>query len=75
MFMDVDIDEEWLDKVFRETEGQGYDWLNIALTQVIPLGVQRDNKWICSEWVAYVLYKQRQKVNPGTLWRELCLQY
>jgi hypothetical protein len=76
-YLNISVDAEWLNKVFNETKGQGYDYVNIVLTQVLPLGLERPDKWICSEWCAYALFGQKSKMNPGQLYNrvrnELCL--
>ena len=70
-YVEVEVDGDWLLTVMAVTEGQKYDWLNILLTQVVPIGIQNDEKWICSEWVAYVLFKERLRLSPGGLWQKL----
>ena len=70
-FVDVELDEEWLAGVFSKTKGQKYDWINIFLTQVVPLGIENKEKWICSEWCGYVLFKEEQKVSPEDLYIEI----
>jgi len=35
--------------------GSKYDWAGIFLSQVIPAGVDIENKWFCSEFVSKVL--------------------
>lgn len=47
--------------------GDGYDWLAIALTFVLPLRLQSKNRWFCSELCAHAVGLTGQGVAPGDL--------
>jgi len=34
-----------------ETTGDGYDWIGMIISQVIPFTVKGKGKWYCSSWV------------------------
>ena len=40
---------------FEETEGQGYDWAGMLLSQFLPCKIKHRERWYCSEWIAYAL--------------------
>jgi len=40
---------------YNKTAGQPYDWLGMILSHVTPFRIKRNDKWYCSEWVAYAL--------------------
>jgi len=67
-YLEVEVDTDWLTKVFDKTKGQKYDWWNIFFTQIVPLEIERSDKWICSEWCGYVLTRQKCKLNPEQLY-------
>ena len=57
-FVPLDIDSEQLQTIldfFKETEGCGYDWVGMELSQFLPFHIKRKGKWYCSEWIAYAL--------------------
>lgn len=40
---------------YTETEGSGYDWIGMLLSQFLPFRIKTENRWYCSEWIAYAL--------------------
>jgi hypothetical protein len=60
---------------FAKYEGAKYDWTGIALSQVLPLGMDSEQRWFCSEWAAHCLQsigklgtaKEANEYNPGSL--------
>ena len=38
-----------------ETTGDGYDWVGMLLSQVLPFIVKGKGRWYCSSWVAHSL--------------------
>ena len=46
-----DIIEEFYDL----TQGCGYDWIGLILSQFLPFRIKTKNRWYCSEWIAYAL--------------------
>lgn len=38
-----------------ETTGNGYDWIGMILSQILPFIVRGKEKWYCSSWIAHAL--------------------
>jgi len=56
--INVKITSEQLDTImefYKQTEGCGYDWAGMLLSQFLPFSVKRKSCWYCSEWIAYAL--------------------
>lgn len=45
----IEIDLTWSMYVFQKHKGKGYDWLGIALSQIIPINHHHKHKVFCSE--------------------------
>ena len=57
-FVDININQEQLDIImefFEYTEGHGYDWIGMLLSQFLPCKIKHKKRWYCSEWIAYAL--------------------
>lgn len=57
-FISIDITQEQLDIImefYQYTEGQGYDWIGMLLSQFLPCKIKHKKRWYCSEWIAYAL--------------------
>lgn len=57
-FIDLEVTAEQHNVIlafFEETEGQGYDWIGMLLSQFLPCKIKHREKWYCSEWIAYAL--------------------
>jgi len=57
-FVSLKITQEQLDIItefFKETEGHGYDWIGMLLSQFLPCKIKHRRRWYCSEWIAYAL--------------------
>tara|TARA_R110000824_G_scaffold297519_2_gene485736 strand:+ start:1846 stop:2322 length:477 start_codon:yes stop_codon:yes gene_type:complete len=57
-FIDIDVNQEQLDimmEFFADTEGHGYDWIGMLLSQFLPCKIKHKKRWYCSEWIAYAL--------------------
>ena len=57
-FVEIEVTREQLDIVmefFEYTEGQGYDWVGMLLSQFLPCKIKHKKRWYCSEWIAYAL--------------------
>ena len=57
-FVDINVNQEQLDIVmefFEYTEGHGYDWIGMLLSQFLPCKIKHKKRWYCSEWIAYAL--------------------
>ena len=57
-FVEIEVTREQLDIVmefFEYTEGQGYDWAGMLLSQFLPCKIKHKKRWYCSEWIAYAL--------------------
>ena len=54
----LEITEEQLNTImefYEQTEGCGYDWAGMLLSQFLPFSIKRKSCWYCSEWIAYAL--------------------
>ena len=57
-FVDISVNQEQLDIImefFEDTEGHGYDWIGMLLSQFLPCKIKHKKRWYCSEWIAYAL--------------------
>ena len=57
-FVDINVNQEQLDIImefFEYTEGHGYDWIGMLLSQFLPCKIKHKKRWYCSEWIAYAL--------------------
>jgi len=57
-FIEIEVSREQYDVIlefFEETEGQGYDWIGMLLSQFLPCKIKHRKRWYCSEWIAYAL--------------------
>ena len=57
-FISIKVTQEQLDIImefFEATEGQGYDWAGMLLSQFLPCKIKHKKRWYCSEWIAYAL--------------------
>lgn len=57
-FIDIEISQEQYKVILQfleDTEGQGYDWIGMLLSQFLPCKIKHRNRWYCSEWIAYAL--------------------
>ena len=44
-----------IEKFYKDTEGDGYDWPGMILSKFTPFFIKRTGRWYCSEWIAYAL--------------------
>ena len=42
-------------KFYGQTAGCKYDWIGMFLSQFAPFHIKQQNRWYCSEWIAYAL--------------------
>ena len=68
-YIDVEIDMDILEAVFREHNGKGYDWLGIFFSQWIPLNIHQKSKCYCSEFCAEALQFGKTNVSPSELYK------
>lgn len=57
-FITLDVTQEQVDIImefFEDTEGHGYDWVGMLLSQFLPCKIKHKRRWYCSEWIAYAL--------------------
>jgi len=57
-FVEFKISERQLDSLkdfISETTGDGYDWVGMLLSQVLPVIVKSRGRWYCSSWIAHAL--------------------
>lgn len=38
-----------------ETTGDGYDWIGMLLSQILPIIIKGKGRWYCSSWIAHCL--------------------
>jgi hypothetical protein len=55
----------------QEHIGKKYDWLGIFLHEFLPLNVDDNDKWWCSEICAFLLKQRDYKVSPNYLAKKL----
>jgi hypothetical protein len=57
-FIPLEVTEEQYKTIldfFNETRGSKYDWFGMLLSQFLPFRIKTENRWYCSEWIAYAL--------------------
>lgn len=57
-FITLEITEQQYEVImqfFVDTEGHGYDWVGMLLSQFLPCKIKHRKRWYCSEWIAYAL--------------------
>jgi len=79
----LNINEEQYQTIldfYAETKGKKYDWVGMLLSQFLPLRIKTENRWYCSEWIAYALriacvvdwktikIYERKDLSPGVLY-------
>ena len=62
------VSETAVHELYSKTKGCKYDFVGILLSQWLPLGLQSQGKWYCSEWSAKLKYS-KTNVNPEELFR------
>ena len=83
-FVEIDITQEQhavILEFYQQTEGDGYDWVGMLLSQFLPCKIKHRKRWYCSEWIAYALriacifdwrkmkIYDRQDLSPAALYR------
>ena len=53
---------------YRKTKGCKYDFVGILLSQWLPLGLQSQDKFYCSEWCTSLLFP-KTNISPGELYK------
>ena len=56
--IEIDITEEQhavILEFYKQTRGDGYDWIGMLLSQFLPCKIKHRERWYCSEWIAYAL--------------------
>ncbi|WP_288358453.1 hypothetical protein [uncultured Pseudomonas sp.] len=57
-----------VEQLLEQEAGAGYDWLGILGSQILPVGIQSDSRWFCSEFCAHALNADKpQRYSPGHL--------
>ena len=46
-------------KFIDMTQGSGYDWVGMIMSQICPYLIKRRDKWYCSEWIAHAMVNSR----------------
>jgi hypothetical protein len=44
-----------LKNFISETTGDGYDWIGMILSQILPIIIKGKGRWYCSQWIAHAL--------------------
>jgi len=83
-FVPLNVDSEQYQTIldfYDETKGSGYDWIGMLLSQFLPFRIKTENRWYCSEWIAYALriacvvdwkiikIYERKDLSPGVLYQ------
>lgn len=50
-----EVQHHALKEFVAETTGDGYDWVGMLLSQVLPVIVKARNRWYCSQFIAFAL--------------------
>lgn len=50
-----DVQHHAMKEFIAEITGDGYDWLGMLLSQVLPFIIKSRNKWYCSSFIAHCL--------------------
>lgn len=81
-FIPLEVNEEQYQTIldfFKETRGSRYDWIGMLFSQFLPFRIKTENRWYCSEWIAYALriacvvdwrtikIYERKDLSPGVL--------
>ena len=62
------VREEVVEELLQAEQGAGYDWIGILGSQILPVGIQSESRWFCSEFCAQVIgLEQPQRYSPGSL--------
>ncbi|WP_156299023.1 hypothetical protein [Streptobacillus canis] len=61
--LNVDV-SEGLETFYKETRGKKYDWKGVILTCIFNRRRHNPDKYTCSEWVAEMLDKSLDFLNP-----------
>ena len=48
-----------LNTFVENTEGSGYDWAGMILSQIFPYLIKHKSRWYCSEWICHALVNAR----------------
>ena len=71
-YIDIEVNNKFVQDFFKRTEGAKYDWAGIFLSQFLPLNLHSKRRWFCSEWVAEVTQivniGDGNKFSPGKLY-------
>lgn len=63
---------EVVEELLQAEQGAGYDWIGILGSQVLPVGIQSQSRWFCSEFCAQVIgLEQPQRYSPGSLFETM----
>lgn len=62
------VSEVAVHELYRKTKGCKYDFVGILLSQWLPLGLQSQDKFYCSEWSASLLFP-KTNISPGELYK------
>ena len=61
-------DVSLIEKLYRDNEGKGYDWLGLLGSQLVPITVDNPRRMFCSEFCAAALgFPLAQRYSPALL--------
>jgi hypothetical protein len=62
------VREDVVEELLQAEQGAGYDWIGILGSQILPVGIQSQSRWFCSEFCAQTIgLEQPQRYSPGSL--------
>ncbi|WP_244322649.1 MULTISPECIES: hypothetical protein [Pseudomonas] len=66
------VREEMVEELLQAEHGSGYDWIGILGSQILPVGIQSQSRWFCSEFCAQAIgLEQPQRYSPGSLFETM----
>ena len=67
--VEVEVEEAWVEDLYRTTEKCGYDFKGILGNEILPFRVHSESKYYCSEWCAEALRLEDTLVSPEKLYQ------
>ncbi|GGM31833.1 hypothetical protein ACFQDN_21390 [Pseudomonas asuensis] len=62
------IRKEVVEELLQAEQGAAYDWIGILGSQILPIEIQSESRWICSKFCAQIIgLKNPQRYSPGNL--------
>jgi len=67
----LNLTETYIKAEAKKLNNYKYDWVGIFFSQFLKLNIENNQKWWCSEVVAYLLGLKNKNVSPSELFLEL----